>query len=59
MLGFDFASLPPSSVIIDVGGGVGTMAHVLTQKYEKLKVVVQDREEVCAEGLLVSVTRRT
>jgi tRNA1(Val) A37 N6-methylase TrmN6 len=52
--GFDFASLPPSSVIFDVGGGVGTVSRLLANKYEHLKFVIQDRAEVCEEGTLVS-----
>ena len=55
--GFDFAALPPSSVIVDVGGGVGSVAQLLVRKYKdgEFKVVVQDREEVCEEGVRVSL----
>ena len=53
-LGFDFASLPPSSTIVDVGGGIGTVTRAILKKHTHLKFVVQDRAEVCEEGILVS-----
>ena len=49
IVGFDFASLPQSSVIVDVGGGVGTVARLLTTKFDNVNVIVQDREEVVKE----------
>ena len=53
LLGFDFASLPPSSTVFDVGGGVGAATRVILKRNTHLKFVVQDRAEVCKEGVLV------
>ena len=55
IVGFDFASLPQSSVIVDVGGGVGTVARLLTTKFDNVNVIVQDREEVVEEGIKVII----
>ena len=51
--GFDFASLSPGSVVVDVGGGVGSVSRILARKFENLNLVVQDRQEVCEEGVRV------
>ena len=52
---FDWASVDrPDSVLVDVGGGHGTVSQYLAQHTEKLRFVVQDREDTVrtAETLL-------
>ena len=46
MLGFDWAALPRDSLVVDVGGGVGSQTLTLAKAHEHLKFVVQDRESV-------------
>lgn len=46
LAGFDFASLPPGSTVVDVGGGVGTASLPILRACPQLKLVVQDTEEV-------------
>ena len=40
IVGFDFASLLQSSVIVDVGGGVGMVTRLLTTKFDNVNVIV-------------------
>ncbi len=44
--GFPFGSLPEGSKLVDVGGGVGTAALILTEAFPNLAIIVQDRPEV-------------
>lgn len=48
--GFEWASLPPSSLVVDVGGGVGNLAMALAKVHKHLRYVVQDRHAVAEEG---------
>ncbi|KAF7324950.1 Ich1 protein [Mycena kentingensis (nom. inval.)] len=51
---FDWASLPPGSTVVDVGGGIGSTTMVLAGAYAEgengLRFVVQDREFVVDMG---------
>ncbi len=38
----DWKSLPPNSVIVDVGGGVGKVTYELYKVFSHLKYIVQD-----------------
>ncbi|KAJ7174961.1 O-methyltransferase [Mycena crocata] len=40
--GFDWATLPQGSVIVDVGGGIGHSSLTIVKRYPTLRVVVQD-----------------
>ncbi|KAJ7473575.1 S-adenosyl-L-methionine-dependent methyltransferase [Mycena galericulata] len=42
--------LPPNSVVVDVGGGVGTSCLTLAAKFPMLKFVVQDLQGVINQG---------
>ncbi|KAL5483578.1 hypothetical protein ACEPAI_8810 [Sanghuangporus weigelae] len=44
--GFDFTALPPGSVVVDVGGGVGAASLPVLRANAHLRLVVQDTEEV-------------
>ena len=43
-IGFDWEGLPEGSVVVDVGGGVGSQTLTLAQRHKHLKFVVQDTE---------------
>ncbi|TFK65267.1 S-adenosyl-L-methionine-dependent methyltransferase [Pluteus cervinus] len=47
---YPWNSLPQNSVVVDVGGGIGTLAISIARAYSHLKVVVQDTEAVVEEG---------
>ncbi|KAI0749627.1 S-adenosyl-L-methionine-dependent methyltransferase [Daedaleopsis nitida] len=44
--GFDWEDLPEGSVVVDVGGGIGTTAVVVADAHPHLRVVVEDRKQV-------------
>lgn len=54
MAGFRWGDLPPKSVVVDVGGGLGHVTMRIAREYPDLRYIVQDRvaiieqaEEVC------------
>ncbi|KAH9484887.1 4-O-methyltransferase 1 [Psilocybe cubensis] len=47
---FDWRSLPKESVVVDVGGGIGGSSLVLAKNLPDIKIVVQDKPTVLAEG---------
>jgi len=49
--GFDWASLPKGSLIIDVGGGIGVSSISIVKAFDHLKCIVQDRPKVVANGI--------
>ncbi|KAI0695020.1 S-adenosyl-L-methionine-dependent methyltransferase [Cytidiella melzeri] len=48
--GFDWEALSHDSVVVDVGGGVGSQSMVLAKTFDHLKSVVQDRHSVISES---------
>ena len=48
--GFEWASLPAGSLVVDVGGGVGNLTMALAKVHEHLRYVIQDRAAVAKEG---------
>lgn len=48
--GFGWRDLPAESTIIDVGGGTGHVAMVLTKAFPHVKLVVQDRPQAIEHG---------
>ncbi|KAI0341313.1 O-methyltransferase [Trametopsis cervina] len=48
--GYDWKALPKDSVVVDVGGGVGSQTIVLAKAFDHLKFVIQDRPSVIAES---------
>ncbi|KAJ3553407.1 hypothetical protein NM688_g3631 [Phlebia brevispora] len=44
--GFEWSVLPPGSVIVDVGGGMGTVTMDLANRHQHLRYVVEDLPEV-------------
>ncbi|KAJ7223301.1 S-adenosyl-L-methionine-dependent methyltransferase [Mycena pura] len=54
---FNWAALTPKSLVVDVGGGVGTSCLPLAAKFPELKFVVQDLEGVIEQGKVVRDTK--
>ncbi|KAI0356400.1 S-adenosyl-L-methionine-dependent methyltransferase [Trametes cingulata] len=44
--GFPWADLAPGSVLVDVGGGIGSTSMTVAQAYPHIHVVVEDRPQV-------------
>jgi len=47
---FDWKSLPTGSVVVDVGGGVGTVSLSLARDFPDLQIVLQDLPSVIEEA---------
>ncbi|KAI0055292.1 S-adenosyl-L-methionine-dependent methyltransferase [Artomyces pyxidatus] len=45
-----FLNLSPSSLVVDVGGGIGSVTMHIAEQFPELRFVVQDREAVCYQG---------
>ena len=54
---FDWESLPVGSLVVDVGGGIGTQMVVLGRRFGELNLVVQDRDAVCVDAEKVVTIR--
>lgn len=60
--GFDWQSLPPQGIVVDVGGGIGSTSMLLATAFSaassgdegRLKFIIQDRAVVCEMGEKVS-----
>jgi hypothetical protein len=48
--GFKWNELPPKSLVVDVGGGIGHTVMVIRKAHSSLKFVVQDRPAVIEQG---------
>ncbi|KAF8313565.1 S-adenosyl-L-methionine-dependent methyltransferase [Amanita rubescens] len=48
---YNWKSLPPNALVVDVGGGVGTASLVLAREFPDLKIVVQDRQPAIENGV--------
>ncbi|KAH9033355.1 S-adenosyl-L-methionine-dependent methyltransferase [Lactarius pseudohatsudake] len=48
--GYAWEKLPPGSLIVDVGGGVGSQSLALARRHPDLRFVVQDREAVLGDA---------
>jgi tRNA G46 methylase TrmB len=46
-------SLPEGSLVVDVGGGVGSQSLTLAKHHPQLRFVVQDRESVVGDAIEV------
>ena len=47
---FPWDTLSENSLVVDVGGGIGSVSVQLADKYPALRIVVQDREQTIAEA---------
>ncbi|KII89667.1 hypothetical protein PLICRDRAFT_559932 [Plicaturopsis crispa FD-325 SS-3] len=48
--GFDWQDLPKDSVVVDVGGGIGSQSLALAKVFPHIKLVIEDRPAVIADG---------
>ena len=55
MTGFPWGDLPEGSVVVDVGGGIGSASVILAQAQPHLRVLVEDRKEVISTALSVRI----
>ncbi|KIL66636.1 hypothetical protein M378DRAFT_75009 [Amanita muscaria Koide BX008] len=53
VIALDWKSLPKDSLVVDVGGGVGSAALALARAHPHLKIIIQDRAPVIENGLQV------
>ncbi|KAH9990787.1 S-adenosyl-L-methionine-dependent methyltransferase [Russula vinacea] len=49
--GYGWERLPEGSLVVDVGGGVGSQSLMLAQHHPQLRFVVQDRESVLGDAI--------
>jgi len=52
--GYDWKSLKPGSLVVDVGGGIGSSILPVAKAFPTLHFVIQDRPHVVAQGLKVN-----
>ena len=48
--GYAWGKLPPGSLVVDVGGGLGSQSLTLARRHPDLRFVVQDREAVVGDA---------
>ncbi|KAI9450108.1 S-adenosyl-L-methionine-dependent methyltransferase [Lactarius psammicola] len=48
--GYAWEKLPPGSLVVDVGGGVGSQSLALARRHPNLRFVVQDREATIGDA---------
>ncbi len=53
MTGFPWLELSPRSVVVDVGGGIGSTSMLLANAFPQLRFVIQDRPPVVEMGVTV------
>ena len=53
--GYGWEKLPPGSLVIDVGGGVGSQSLTPARRHPNLHFIVQDREAVIGDANEVPV----
>jgi len=53
---YDWESLPEGSVVVDVGGGIGSVTDILAKAHPHLKFIIQDQLEVVEDGLKVNTS---
>jgi hypothetical protein len=54
--GYSWETLPPGSLVVDVGGGVGSQSLTLARHHPNLRFVVQDRDAVIGDANEVRCT---
>jgi tRNA1(Val) A37 N6-methylase TrmN6 len=52
--GFKWTDLPDGSIIVDLGGGVGSTALIIAKAIPHVNLVVQDRPSVIEDAKTVS-----
>lgn len=54
IVAYPWKTLPAKSIIVDVGGGVGTSSLPIAANFPELKIVVQDLPAVVEDGKKVN-----
>ena len=54
-IAYDWKSLRANSLVVDVGGGVGTACLAVAKEFPSLKFVIQDRQPVVEAGIEVHI----
>jgi hypothetical protein len=54
-LGFKWSALPEKTLIVDVGGGIGSISLEIAQANPHLRFLIQDKQAVIREGEQVSL----
>ena len=57
-VGYAWDHLPEGSLVVDVGGGVGSQSFTLAEHHPQLRFIVQDRESVVGDAIEVCATNR-
>ena len=52
-VGFPWEGLPHDSVLVDVGGGIGSQSILVAEAHPHIRVVVEDRERVASTAASV------
>ena len=52
--GFPWEELPSDSVVVDIGGGIGSVSLPIAEAFPHLRFVIEDRAPVCAIARSVS-----
>ena len=55
-VGYGWEHLPEGSLVVDVGGGVGSQSLTLANHFPQLRFVVQDQESVVGDAINVRAT---
>ncbi|TFK47376.1 O-methyltransferase [Heliocybe sulcata] len=48
--GYEWHSLTPEDLVVDVGGGTGMPAMMISRAYPDVRIVIQDREAITEQG---------
>lgn len=54
IIGLNWAGLKEDDIVVDVGGGIGTVALAFAQAHPHLRFIIQDRGPVVEDGIKVS-----
>jgi len=53
---YAWKSLPQDALVVDVGGGVGSVSLTLAREHKNMKIVIQDKPAVVQAGIKVRHT---
>ena len=56
MIAFSWDKLPEGSVLVDVGGGIGSASILVAERHPHIRAVVEDRVQVISTAKAVSVS---
>lgn len=53
--GFEWDTLEPNALVVDVGGGIGAQSMTIAKKFQHLRIIVQDREQTVKDAVSVRI----